>query len=137
MSLEDYDTEEITEKIACGASLRAVAREMGISATWLCKILDRDAPARLQYARAILARAHYHAEAIVDIADELNIGEMDSSEFTARQRLRVDARKWVASKFAPDRFGDKINAMISNASGESFKIEQIRQVIVQPKGSKD
>ena len=69
-----------------------------------------------QYARAREAQAEIRADEIVDIADD------DSNDFTAdkdgkpvansehiqRSRLRVDARKWIAAKLLPKRYGDKI-----------------------------
>ncbi len=69
-----------------------------------------------QYARAREAQAEVRADEIVDIADD------ESGDFTTdedgkrvvnhehiqRSRLRVDARKWVASKLLPKRYGDKL-----------------------------
>jgi hypothetical protein len=132
MLITDYNTEEITNKIASGMSLRAVAREMDIDPTYLGRILDRDDTARLQYARAIVLRSKTHAEEIIEIADEKNVDKIDSTEWNAQQRLRVDARKWTTSKFAPELFGDKLNllgkvehvglaALLSGISSESDK----------------
>lgn len=53
------------------------------------------------YARALEARAHLHAEEIVAIAD----GEKDDAAVD-RDRLRVDARKWTASRLLPKKYGD-------------------------------
>ena len=69
-----------------------------------------------QYARAREARADYLAEELLEIADDSSgdtITDKDGntrvdSEFAARSRLRVDTRKWLASKMAPRKYGDKI-----------------------------
>ncbi len=69
-----------------------------------------------QYARAREAQAEARADEIVDIADD------ESGDFTTdedgkrvvnheqiqRSRLRVDARKWIAAKLLPKRYGDKL-----------------------------
>jgi hypothetical protein len=59
------------------------------------------------------------ADEIIDIADdgsndwmerELESGktiEVLNAEHVARSRLRVDARKWVAAKLKPKKYGDK------------------------------
>lgn len=56
------------------------------------------------------------AEEIITIADDSTgdviVGE-DGNEQTnhervARSRLRVDARKWYASKLAPKRYGERV-----------------------------
>lgn len=51
-----------------------------------------------QYARACEIRTESFAEEIVDIADT----EPDPS----KARNRIDARKWVASKLLPKKYGD-------------------------------
>ncbi|MRT15312.1 hypothetical protein GJV07_24145 [Enterobacteriaceae bacterium RIT711] len=69
-----------------------------------------------QYARAREVQAEILAEEIIEIADDSSgdvIVDEDGHEQTnhervARSRLRVDARKWYASKLAPKRYGDRI-----------------------------
>lgn len=68
-----------------------------------------------QYTRAKQIQADYMADEIIDIADNdnLDIGFNDEGkpfvnhEHINRSRLRVDARKWVASKLKPKVYGDK------------------------------
>jgi hypothetical protein len=70
---------------------------------------------RHQYARAREAQADFLAEEILQIADD---GENDTyatengpavnHDVVQRSRLRVDARKWLASKLAPKKYGDKL-----------------------------
>lgn len=81
-----------------------------------------------QYARARELQADVLAEEIIDIADEdpavrletqRNGGEtmVIDSAAVAHQRLRVDARKWFASKVAPKRYGDKLDVEHSGHGG--------------------
>lgn len=76
--------------------------------------------------RAREDQADFYADQIVAIADELTIetrhqGEdviLDvSSTAVARNRLRVDARKWYASKLAPKKYGDKLESVVTGADG--------------------
>lgn len=71
-----------------------------------------------QYDRACEDRAAGYAEEIVDIADDSSqdtitkVGkdgqeyETINTEWVARSRLRVDSRKWVASRLLP-KYRDK------------------------------
>lgn len=49
----------------------------------------------------------------------------------ARSRLRIDARKWLASKLAPKKSGDKLAAEVSGPDGgpiqQSLTVEYVRQ----------
>jgi hypothetical protein len=70
---------------------------------------------RQQYAEAKRNQAELLAQEIIDIADDKTRdviidedgNEKLNTEFVARSRLRVDARKWVASKLLPKVYGDK------------------------------
>lgn len=79
--------------------------------------IDKDDARIEQYARARESQADKLAEDVLAIADELTIeakhqGEdvtLDvSASAVARNRLRVDARKWLAGKMAPKRYGDRL-----------------------------
>ena len=53
------------------------------------------------YARACEFRSEREAEAIVEIADAATPEDVQVA------KLRVEARKWVASKLAPRKYGDR------------------------------
>lgn len=73
-----------------------------------------------RYARAREEQADLLADEIIAIADDGNkdtkiiIGkngeliEVENTEWTKRSQLRIDARKWIASKLKPKKYGDKI-----------------------------
>lgn len=71
---------------------------------------------RKNYARAREDQADVLAEEILQIADDgLNDtytdekgNECTNQDVIARSRLRVDARKWYASKLAPKKYGEKL-----------------------------
>lgn len=104
----------VCERIANCITLQLIADEIGISKgsliVWLATYPD-------QYARAREAQADKMAEDIIAIADELEVDakydgddvRLDlSATAVARNRLRVDSRKWLASKMAPKKYGDKL-----------------------------
>lgn len=64
-----------------------------------------------QYARAKDQQADMLAEEILEISDHT---EEDHTPFTGanvvqRDKLRIDARKWIASKLKPKAYGDKLD----------------------------
>ena len=110
----------ICERIAKGESLRAICSSEGMPPiSTVCLWLSQDAKFAEQYAHARETQADYYADEIVAIADEdpalITRGDGDAVEVSLdgaaiqRQRLRIDARKWVASKLRPKRYGDKVD----------------------------
>ena len=85
------------------------------------------------YARAKEFQAEVGADEIVAIADD---GALDYTinnkgvvvvdhEHIQRSKLRVEARKWSASKLLSKRYGDKIQAEITGTNGAPIQYERI------------
>lgn len=136
--------DSICEQIADGFSLREICAKEGMPhrATvfkWLADIKGFSD----QYARAKEEQAECMADEIVAIADEANttIKHHDGgftevtfdSVAVARNRLRIDARKWVASKLKPKKYGERID--VDANLNHSGSIESIKRVIVDPKAN--
>lgn len=117
-----YDKEAlipvILERFADGKSLRAVLREEGMpSVGHFLRWVAEDPDLAEQYARARTMCLDAMAEDIIDLADTARIGQKSVSKATGleitegdmveRSRLQVDARKWLMSKLAPKKYGDK------------------------------
>lgn len=112
----DYTTEiadEICSRLASGESLRSICSKdrddfiphIGTVLRWVVERPDF----REQYEEARRIQAETHADLIVSIADgSEHEGQETKAAMTQRDRLRVDARKWVASKLLPKRYGDKV-----------------------------
>lgn len=72
---------------------------------------------RSQYALAKIEQADILAEECLEIADDdsndtkltFEGNEVCNTEFIARARLRVDTRKWLASKLLPKQYGQKVD----------------------------
>lgn len=114
----------ICERIANGESLRAIceAEDMPDKATvlrWLAK--EEHEAFRVQYARARETQADSIFDEILDIADDArndwmkrNHGDSDpgwveNGEALRRSALRIDARKWMAGKLKPKKYGEKMS----------------------------
>jgi hypothetical protein len=113
---------KICDALADGRSLRSICLDddMPSQSTvfrWLGD--ERFAAFRERYARARELQADAIFDEILDIADDgsndwmtRQIGEAEveivNHEHIQRSRLRIDARKWMASKLAPKKYGDKI-----------------------------
>jgi hypothetical protein len=116
--LDEIGIDAICEFIAEGHSMNEFCRqnEIGSQASVLIWMGDPDHPEReKQYARARLLRADKLVEEIMTIADDgRNDTYIDDNgnkktdwDVVARSKLRVDARKWFASKLAPKIYGDR------------------------------
>lgn len=106
----------ICERLSQGDSLRSICEAEDMPAcSSVFKWLTQQPAFAEQYARAREAQADHMAEEILQIADDgrndtyqTDNGEAVNHDVIARSRLRVDARKWLASKMAPKKYGDKL-----------------------------
>jgi hypothetical protein len=105
----------ICARIAIGESLRAIEADDGMPAkTTILRWLSQDEAFRDQYARAREESADVLAQEIVEIADDVS-GDAN------RDRLRVDARKWVAAKLKPKKYGDATLHKHADPDGNALK----------------
>jgi hypothetical protein len=100
----------VCDAVAGGASLAAVcaAADMPsreIVAAWL----DAHPDFRTAYTRALEFAADRFAEQILTIADGDPSGASSRSDAgsVARAKLRIDTRKWLMSRLAPSKYGDR------------------------------
>lgn len=121
----------ICEKIADGKSLRAICSDDSMpSKAAVFRWLATNPEFRDQYARAREAQADALADEILDIADDgANDSYTDENGVTrtdhdviARSRLRVDARKWIASKLKPKVYGDRVVNEVTGPGGGPLQI---------------
>jgi hypothetical protein len=78
------------------------------------------------YARAKEAAMEMMAEEIIEIADDSpqcivpdpdgGVSARTDAAGIQRNRLRVDTRKWLMSKLAPKKYGDKIQTTLTGAN---------------------
>jgi hypothetical protein len=126
----------ICERLADGQSLRSIclADDMP-SKTTVFKWLAARPDFADQYARAREEQAETLADEIISIADDGtndfttkvsgdgSTSQSVNAEHIQRSRLRVEARKWVASKLKPKKYGDKVEQTLVGADGGPIAIE--------------
>lgn len=117
-------SDELADKICVQIAsscigLAKICKGLGISSDSVYKWLNENKEFSDKYARAREEQADFLADEILEIADDGtkdtkiifdkagNQIEVEDTEWTNRSRLRVDARKWVASKLAPKKYSDK------------------------------
>lgn len=105
----------VNQRIANDEPLREVLKDMQISSnTWgdWCRL---SAEHELQYVRATDDRAELIFEEIKKIADDssrdliaTDRGETGNMVKVQRDRLRIEARKWILGKMKPKKYGDSV-----------------------------
>jgi hypothetical protein len=103
-----------------GQSLRSVCRDLSMpSISTVYEWLFVHPQFSEQYTRAKEDQADTYADEIIDIADNSSAdlipgedGKMRvDHEAINRSRLRVDARKWVASKLKAKKYGERVEQL--------------------------
>lgn len=126
--------DEFCGYVAKGGHMAKFCEERGLKYTtmqeWIWKNPDRTA----RYERAREERADYLFDEIVAIADESCVetkydGEdvklvLDATA-VARNRLRVDTRKWAAAKLRPRAYGDKTTTELTGPNGGPMQMAAV------------
>lgn len=112
----------ICDRISNGESLRQICDSEDMPAASTVFIwLSQDSAFSEQYARAREAQADAIFDEILLIADDgrndwmerkdqedANMGWRENGEAIRRSQLRIDARKWMAGKLRPKKYGEKL-----------------------------
>lgn len=120
----DYSEEladQICARLAEGESMRSISVDDTMPAmTTLFRWLREKPEFRQQYEKAKEEAADALTEEMLDIADDasndwmVRHGKDDqeswqlNGEHVQRSRLRIDTRKWIASKLKPKKYGEKL-----------------------------
>ena len=113
----------IIEAIANGQSLSSILRQPGSpSYSWAKAALRQNLELRRQYDQAIEDRGDRLAEELIELADQAMPAGLDgpaASAWVQQLRLKVDVRKWAASKLRPRVYGERIDVAVR---GEGISI---------------
>lgn len=134
----DEVADVICERIALGESVRSICRDKDMPAmSTVFKWLSENEDFAKQYARAREVQADALFDEILDIADDAsndwmekrnangeNIGWQENGEALRRSQLRIDARKWMAGKLRPKKYGEKL--ALTDGEGGPLKVEVIK-----------
>lgn len=102
--------DSICEQLIEGKSLRSLCREESMpAASTVCRWLSQNEEFRKQYAHARELQADSLFDESLDIADNAHDSQAGCDPDVQRDRLRIDTRKWMASKLAARKYGDKID----------------------------
>ena len=129
----------ICERISNGESLRQICDGDDMPAASTVFVwLSNDSAFSEQYARAREAQADAIFDEILLIADDgrndwverkdqedANLGWRENGEAIRRSQLRIDARKWMAGKLRPKKYGDKLELEHGVTDGLSELMQQV------------
>ncbi len=111
--LDELGEEKIFDVIENGMSTRNAIKHFKVGNRTFYKWLDSAEGRRERYTNARRRWADLMAEEVVDIAD----GAVDAHDATVR-KLRIDARKWVASRVNPDEWGERRDPLLNISLGD-------------------
>lgn len=130
--------DKICESIATSSKgLSAICKENNISRAIFVIWIEKTPQNIDKYARAKEQQMDFMADEIIEIADDSSGdtkiteggNEVQNPEFINRSKLRVDARKWLMSKLAPRKYGERLDL---TTNGES--INRVPTEIKTPDG---
>jgi transcriptional regulator with XRE-family HTH domain len=124
--LQGVGEEYLLERMAEGWSQRKISAEFGVATSMVSLWINETPERAARFARAREEAAELMVDDIIDIADESNDA-----------RLRVDTRRWIASKRLPGTYGDHrpsltVNiaaAHLTDLRGLLVAVEQPRQAL--------
>lgn len=117
---------EIAAMIAEGKSLRTIcSKDEMPSIVTIYNWLQSNEDFLKQYTRAKEEQADSFAEDILEISDNATPLDIQVA------KLRVDSRKWLASKFKAKKYGDSTQLKHADADGNKLEISGIYDAIIK------
>jgi len=118
----------ICDRIMDGESLRSIARDPTMpTKTSVLKWLIRVPSFATQYARAREVQADGMVDEMLDISDDAQNDwmtkrglQVPDNEAIQRSKLRIDTRRWVASKMRPKKYGERVGTDEPGDSAENI-----------------
>ncbi len=115
--MEDEQKEAILSLVSRGYSLLTACSELKLDYSKWRKHWTNSEKDKADYQAARELSADFHAEQVVEIADDETIDPNS-------RRIRVEARKWIASKMKPKVYSDK--TILSNDPENPVSLLAIR-----------
>lgn len=104
-------TEAVLSGMRDGLSLRKACEAAGVNKSTFLLWVDGDKALADQYARAREAMLDAQAEELDEIGDDA--AKAETAVEVAGLRLKSDNRKWLLSKLAAKKYGDKVETVLS------------------------
>lgn len=100
--------------------LKHICLKYNVSTVAFYSWIQNDENLLNKYTRAREQQADFLADEIIEISDDSSNDDevietqngtkvIENKEWTNRSKLRVEARKWVASKLKPKKYGEKLD----------------------------
>lgn len=136
-TIELFDS--ICEEIAQSSSgLSKICKGKGLNPNSFYEWIAKDAKLGEKYARAKELQAEYLVDEILEIVDDGSNDYMtitkgnesynvEDREVTARSKMRFEARKWLAGKLAPKKYGDKTQTELSGV----VEVQQVTGMVIK------
>ena len=131
---EDLALRVCEEIASTSKSLKTICAQEGMPSvrTVLHWLRDKEDFLR-QYTRAKEEQADLLVEEMIDISDDGSNDlmtivkgnesyEAENKEVVNRSKLRVETRKWIASKLKPKKYGDKVTNEITGKDGGAIQV---------------
>ena len=118
-ALKDRDqlAELVPQYMADGLSMRQSCLKAGLTAQTFLRAVDASPGLAERYAQARGALLDAMVDQILTLADApvplLDNGATDPGMVRQRQ-LQIDARRWVLSKLAPNKYGDRLDVSVTD-----------------------
>lgn len=129
---DDHYLEDMCAFIGDGGSLRSWATQTGHAPESVVRWIQADAERQRTYREARKMQADAHIDGLIELADSPiptdAFGRTDSAA-VQQLRLKVDTRKWVAAKFYPSLYGDRV-AVDANIDVGTLKPDEVMGKIV-------
>ncbi len=141
----------ICDRIAKGEAVRTICLDEDLPCEkTVYNWLNANEDFVQNYTRAREAQADHYAAEIIGICDDgtndwmvrrseaekgagVETGWVLNGEHVQRSRLRVDARKWLASKLAPKKYGDKLETTVEGGDKPLKTTTEVKVTIVDSK----
>lgn len=130
---------EICGRLAGGESLNKICKENGMpSMVTVYQWIATNKEFANNYMRAREDQADTLADEIKDISDNMLLGkktkistndkgevteEIVTADMVDRAKLQVEARKWIAAKLKPKKYGDKVQTEITGADSGPVQVD--------------
>jgi|GEM_PF-5739719 len=99
---QDERVEQICSRVAEGMTIRAIAKELGITAGRVIHIVSANEEASKLYSRARDAASDIFEADIIEAAREV------TPSTAGADRVKIDALKWVAARRSPAKYSERI-----------------------------
>jgi hypothetical protein len=114
-----------------GLSLRKACEAAGVKHSTFLLWVSQDEELADHYARAREALLDVQAEELEEIGERAALAE--TAVEVAGLRLLSDNRKWLLSKLASKKYGDKVQQELTGPNGGPVQIQGIAIELVSPK----